>query len=432
MTTSSYGQNTSTYELRCRECGKAWGNQPRSICEDCFSPLEVSFDYDSIRPRISRELIASRAPNIWRYRELLPLPAGFEPTLPVGFTPLLEAPQLGAKIGSRKLLVKNDAVCLPTLSFKDRVVAVALANARSFGFDTVACSSTGNLANSVAAQAARAGLKAWIFIPSDLEPAKILGTQVFGAELVRINGSYDHVNRLCSQIADEHRWGFVNVNLRPYYAEGSKTVGYEIAEQLGWALPDNIVVPMAGGSLITKIKKAFDELILLGLVNPKPVKFFGAQATGCSPISTAIKQCSSEIEPQRPKTIARSLAIGNPADGHYAIKAINKSGGWSEDVSDPEVISGIQLLAESEGIFTETAGGVTVGSARKLIKQDRILPDETTVLCITGNGLKTTDVLADKYQAEIPIAPKLAEFEAYLAGKVSGLRGVLEEATFAD
>jgi threonine synthase len=429
MTTSSYGQNTSTYELRCRECGKAWGNQPRSICEDCFSPLEVSFDYDSIRPRISREAIASRAPNIWRYRELLPLPAGFEPTLPVGFTPLLEAPQLGARIGSRKLLVKNDAVCLPTLSFKDRVVAVALANARSFGFDTVACSSTGNLANSVAAQAARAGLKAWIFIPSDLEPAKILGTQVFGAELVRINGSYDHVNRLCSQIADEHRWGFVNVNLRPYYAEGSKTVGYEIAEQLGWSLPDNIVVPMAGGSLITKIKKAFDELILLGLVDPKPVKFFGAQATGCSPISTAVKQCSSEIEPQRPKTIARSLAIGNPADGHYAIKAINKSGGWSEDVSDAEVVSGIQLLAETEGIFTETAGGVTVGSARKLIKQDRILPDETTVLCITGNGLKTTDVLADKYQAEIPIAPKLAEFEAYLANKVSGLRGVLEETT---
>jgi threonine synthase len=432
MTTSSYGQNTSTYELRCRECGKAWGNQPRSICEDCFSPLEVNFDYDSIRPRISRELIASRAPNIWRYRELLPLPAGFEPTLPVGFTPLLHAPQLGAKIGSRKLLVKNDAVCLPTLSFKDRVVAVALANARSFGFDTVACSSTGNLANAVAAQAARAGLKAWIFIPSDLEPAKILGTQVFGAELVRINGSYDHVNRLCSQIADEHRWGFVNVNLRPYYAEGSKTVGYEIAEQLGWALPDNIVVPMAGGSLITKIKKAFDELILLGLVDPKPVKFFGAQATGCSPISTAVKQYSSEIEPQRPKTIARSLAIGNPADGHYAIKAINKSGGWSEDVSDAEVVSGIQLLAETEGIFTETAGGVTVGSARKLIKQDRILPDETTVLCITGNGLKTTDVLADKYQAETPIAPKLAEFEAYLAGKVSGLRGVLEETTFAD
>jgi len=423
---------TSTYHLRCRECGKTWGNQPRSICEDCFSPLEITYDYNSIRSHISRELIAARAPNMWRYRELLPLPAGHQPSLPVGYTPLVSAPRLGHKIGSRRLFVKNDAVCLPTLSFKDRVVAVALANARGFGFDTVACSSTGNLANSLAAQAAREGLKAWIFIPSDLEPAKILGTQVYGAELVRINGSYDHVNRLCSQIADEHRsdehgWGFVNVNLRPYYAEGSKTVGYEIAEQLGWRLPDNIVVPMAGGSLITKIKKAFDELILLGLVDPKPVKFFGAQASGCSPISTAIKQYSSEIEPQRPKTIARSLAIGNPADGHYALKAITKSGGWSEDISDPEVVASIQLLAESEGIFTETAGGVTVGTARKLIQQDRILPDETTVLCITGNGLKTTDVLAGKYQAETPIAPKLAEFEAYLAAKAANLPAAFEE-----
>lgn len=408
----------TSYELRCRECGKTFENQPRSICEDCFSPLEITYDYDTIKKQVSRELFASRAPNIWRYRELLPLPAEYQPSLPVGFTPLVSAPRLGEKIGSRRLYIKNDAVCLPTLSFKDRVVAVALANARSFGFDTVACSSTGNLANSVAAQAAREGFKAWVFIPSDLEPAKILGTQVFGARLVRINGSYDHVNRLCSQIADEHPWGFVNVNLRPYYAEGSKTVGYEIAEQLGWRLPDNIVVPMAGGSLITKIKKAFDELILLGLVEPKQVRFFGAQASGCSPISTAVKQYSTEIEPQRPKTIARSLAIGNPADGHYAIKAISKSGGWSEDVSDHEVVNAIQLLAASEGIFTETAGGVTVGTARKLIQQDRILPDETTVLCITGNGLKTTDVLADKYQAERPISAKLTEFEAYLAGKL--------------
>src|SRR5580692_9369469 len=405
---------TSKYELRCRECGKTWGNQPRSICEDCFSPLEVTYDYDSLRSHISRELFASRAPNMWRYRELLPLPAGYQPSLAVGFTPLVSAPRLGEKLGSRRVFIKNDAVCLPTLSFKDRVVAVALANARSFGFDTVACSSTGNLANSVAAQAAREGLKAWIFVPSDLEPAKILGTQVFGAELVRINGSYDHVNRLCSKIADEHRWGFVNVNLRPYYAEGSKTVGYEIAEQLGWRLPDNVVVPMAGGSLITKIKKAFDELIKLGLVEPKEVKFFGAQATGCSPISTAVKTGSSEIEPQKPSTIARSLAIGNPADGHYAIKTIKNSGGWSEDVSDPEVVDSIRLLAESEGIFTETAGGVTVGCAGKLYRQDRILPDETTVLCITGNGLKTTDVLAGVYETERAIAPKLAEFEKYL------------------
>jgi len=409
----------SAYELRCRECGKTFSNQPRSICPDCFSPLEVTYDYDSIRRLVSRQLFTSRSPNLWRYRELLPLPAGYQPSLPTGFTPLLSAPQLGERIGLRNLYLKNDAVCLPTLSFKDRVVAVALANARHFGFDTVACSSTGNLANSVAAQAAREGFKAWIFIPSDLEPAKILGTQVFGAQVVRINGNYDQVNRLCSQIADEHRWGFVNVNLRPYYAEGSKTVGFEIAEQLGWRLPDNIVVPMAGGSLITKIKKAFDELIQLGLVEPKQVKFFGAQATGCSPISTAIKQYSSEIEPQRPATIARSLAIGNPADGHYAIKAITASGGWSEDVSDAEVVANIQLLAESEGIFTETAGGVTVGSARKLVRQDRILPEETTVLCITGNGLKTTDVLAGHYETETPIAPKLREFEVLLQSKLN-------------
>jgi threonine synthase len=411
--------STSAYELACRECGKTFGNQPRSICDDCFSPLEVTYDYDSIRRLVSRQLFTSRAPNLWRYRELLPLPAAFRPSLPTGFTPLLSAPRLGERIGLRNLYLKNDAVCLPTLSFKDRVVAVALANARHFGFDTVACSSTGNLANSVAAQAAREGFKAWIFIPSDLEAAKILGTQVFGAQLVRINGNYDQVNRLCSQIADEHRWGFVNVNLRPYYAEGSKTVGFEIVEQLGWRLPDNVVVPMAGGSLITKIKKAFGELIQLGLVEAKQVKFFGAQATGCSPISTAVKQCSNDIEPQRPATIARSLAIGNPADGHYALKAITSSGGWSEDVSDAEVVANIQLLAETEGIFTETAGGVTLGTTRKLIRQDRILPEETTVLCITGNGLKTTDVLAGRYETEAAITPKLREFEALLQSKLN-------------
>jgi threonine synthase len=402
------------YELRCRECHKSWGNQPRSICDDCFSPLEVFYDYDAVRGSFTRERIAARAPDMWRYAELLPLPLDYQPSFPVGFTPLLRAQQLGARLGARNLFIKNDAVCLPTLSFKDRVVAVALAQARNFGFDTVACSSTGNLANSVAAQAARNGLKAWIFIPADLEPAKILGTQVFGAQLVRIAGSYDQVNRLCSQIADEHRWGFVNVNLRPYYAEGSKTVGFEIAEQLGWRLPDNVVVPMAGGSLIVKIKKAFDELIQHGLVEAKPVKFFGAQATGCSPISTAVKSGNADIEPQKPATLARSLAIGNPADGHYAIKVITKTGGWSEDVSDPEMIESIQLLAETEGVFTETAGGVTTGCARKLYRQGRIAPEDTTVLCITGNGLKTTDVLADKYEVVEPIRPKVAEFETFL------------------
>jgi threonine synthase len=413
--------NDQRYELRCRECGRTWGNQPRSICDECFSPLEVAYDYDALRASIAqgtltRERIAQRPPNMWRYAELLPLPQGYEPRLPVGFTPLFRAPHLAAELGARaeNLYIKNDAVCLPTLSFKDRVVAVALAQAREFGFDTVSCSSTGNLANAVAAHAAREGFKAWVFIPSDLEPAKVIGTQVFGAKVVRIAGSYDQVNRLCSQIADERNWGFVNVNLRPYYSEGSKTVGFEIAEQLGWRLPDNVVVPMAGGSLIVKIKKAFDELIKLGLVEDKPVKFFGAQATGCSPISTAVKTGSSEIEPQKPSTIARSLAIGNPADGHYAIKTIKQTGGWSEDVSDPEVVDSIRLLAETEGIFTETAGGVTVGTAGKLYRQDRILPEETTVLCITGNGLKTTDVLAGVYKTERPIAPKLAEFESYL------------------
>src|SRR2546427_5531069 len=409
------------YELRCRECGKSWGNQPRSICDDCFSPLEVFYDYDAIRGTFTRQQIAVRAPNMWRYAQLLPLPENYSPTLPVGLTPLLNAPRLGEQFGTKNLFLKNDAVCLPTLSFKDRVVAVALAQARNFGFDTVACSSTGNLANAVAAQAARNGFHAWIFIPADLEPAKIVGTQVFGANLVRIAGSYDQVNRLCSQIAEERNWGFVNVNLRPYYAEGSKTVGFEIAEQLGWRLPDNIVVPMAGGSLITKIKKAFDELVQLGLVEPKLVKFFGAQATGCSPISTAVKQYSREIEPQRPATIARSLAIGNPADGHYAVKAITSSGGWSEDVSDAEVVTSIKLLAESEGIFTETAGGVTVGTARKLIPAGRYLPEGAARVWITGHGLKTTDVLAGQYETETPIAPKLREFEALLENKLSGV-----------
>jgi threonine synthase len=409
----------SHYELRCRECGRSWGNQPRSICDDCFSPLEVAYDYDALRGSISRQSIAQGPPSMWRYSNLLPLPQGFVPRLPVGFTPLLQAPRLakqlsGSTAAAPNLYLKNDAVCLPTLSFKDRVVAVALAQAKEFGFDTVSCSSTGNLANAVAAHAAREGLKAWVFIPSDLEPAKVLVTNVFGAKVVRIAGNYDQVNRLCSQIADEHRWGFVNVNLRPYYAEGSKTVGFEIAEQLGWRLPDNVICPMAGGSLIVKIKKAFNELVQLGLVEDKPVKFFGAQATGCSPISTAVKTGSSEIEPQKPSTIARSLAIGNPADGHYAIKTIKGSGGWSEDVSDPEVIASIQRLAETEGVFTETAGGVTVGCAGKLYRQDRIHPDETTVLCITGNGLKTTDVLTGVYETETPIAPKLAEFESYL------------------
>ncbi len=409
---------TTAYELRCRECGKSYGNQPLSICDDCFCPLEVVFDLEHARGRFSHEAIAAGPLNMWRYRALLPVSDSYKPTTPAGLTPLLEAPRLGKRIGANNLYIKNDAVCLPTLSFKDRVVAVALANAVEFGFDTVGCSSTGNLANAVAAGAARLGLKTYILVPADLEPAKILNTQVYGANLIRIDGNYDHCNRLCSQIAEKYNWGFVNVNLRPYYAEGSKTVGFEIAEQLGWRLPDNVVVPMAGGSLITKIRKAFKELVALGLVEDKPVKFFGAQATGCSPISTAVRNGASQIEPQRPNTIARSLAIGNPADGPYAIRVIRDSGGWAEDVSDIEIVSAIQELAETEGVFTETAGGVTTAVTARLYAHGRIHPDETTVTCITGNGLKTTDVLSGAYEQCAAVRPRLADFAAYLEDRL--------------
>ncbi|HEY0162122.1 MAG TPA: threonine synthase, partial [Edaphobacter sp.] len=404
----------STYELRCNGCGKSFGNQPLSACDVCLAPLEVQYDLEALRPDFTREKIAAGPANIWRYKALLPIPAGFEPDLPVGFTPLLKARSLGKRIGAQNLFIKNDAVCFPTLSFKDRVVSVALANAQAFGFTTVGCSSTGNLANSVAAQAARLGLKATILVPADLEPAKILNTLVYGARLVRVAGSYDHVNRLCTQIADEYNWGLVNVNLRPYYAEGSKTVGYEIAEQLGWRLPDNIVCPMAGGSLIRKIRKAFKELVQLGLVEDKPVRFFGAQATGCSPISQSVKQGLDYIEPQRPNTIARSLAIGNPADGPAASKMIQASDGFAEDVSDVEIVSGIQELAETEGIFTETAGGVTTAVTARLYANGRISPGDTTVTVITGNGLKTTDALIGRYAEEPAIRPRLADFAEYL------------------
>src|ERR1700678_3782189 len=327
---STMNYSCSRYELKCNECGKRFGNQPLSACPDCLAPLEIAYDLEAVRGIFTRKNIAAGPANIWRYAALLPIPDGFQPDLPVGFTPLVRAKNLGKRVGATNLYVKNDAVCFPTLSFKDRVVSVALANARKFGFTTVGCSSTGNLANAVAAQAVRLGLKACILVPADLEPAKILNTLIYGARLVRIDGNYDHVNRLCTLIAGEYNWGFVNVNLRPYYAEGSKTIGYEIAEQLGWKLPDNVVVPMAGGSLIRKIRKAFRELIYLGLVEDKPVKFFGAQATGCSPISTAVKQGTDFIDSQRLNDSARSLTIGNPSDGPAASRMILDTGGSAE------------------------------------------------------------------------------------------------------
>jgi threonine synthase len=402
------------YELRCKECGKTWENSPRSFCEDCFSPLEVSFDYDSLKKAVRREDLASRPFNMWRYSEFLPVPEKFPAPSAVGGTPLIAAANLAAYWGVKNVFLKNDAVCFPSLSFKDRVVATALVAARRFGFDTVGCSSTGNLANAVAAQSAQQGFDACVFIPADLEPAKILNTAVYGARIVGVNGNYDHVNRLCAQIAERFQWGLVNVNLRPYYSEGSKTHGFEIAEQLDWRLPDNVVVPMAGGSLIGKIAKAFRELVTLGWVEDKPVKFFGAQATGCSPISDAVKRGLSRFAPQKPATIARSLAIGNPADGNYAAKLIRESGGWADDVSDPEIIAAIKRVAETQGVFTETAGGVTVGVTQKLIREGRIAPGETTVVCITGNGLKTTDAIASEFPATEAIAPRLEAFEAYL------------------
>ena len=407
------------YELRCKECGKTWSNAPRSFCEECFSPLEVVYDYDSLKKIARRENLTGRDFNMWRYAELMPLPEGYTGPNAVGGTPLVASRRLASQWGLKHLYFKNDAVCFPSLSFKDRVVATALAAARRFGFATVGCSSTGNLANALAAQAAQQGFDACVFIPADLEPAKVLNTAVYGARIVRIEGNYDHVNRLCAQIADRYRWGLVNVNLRPYYSEGSKTHGYEIAEQLGWRLPDNVVVPMAGGSLITKIAKAFRELVTLGWVESKPVKFFGAQATGCSPIADGVKRNLSRFTPQKPNTIARSLAIGNPADGPYAIKLIRESGGWAEDISDPEIVTAIRLLAESEGIFTETAGGVTAGVTQKLIAQKRIKPEEITVVCITGNGLKTTDAIAAEFPATQAIAPRLDAFEAYLDGHLT-------------
>jgi len=351
---------------------------------------------------------------MWRYHELLPLEGEVTVGFQVGYTPLAKAPRLAEALGASEVYIKNDAVNFPTLSFKDRVVSVAMSKAIEFGFSVVGCASTGNLANAVAAQAAAAGLESYIFIPQDLEEAKVLGTTCYGAQVVKVRGNYDDVNRLCSEIADERRWAFVNINLRPYYAEGSKTMGYEIAEQLGWRIPQNVVVPMAGGSLITKIARAFEELQRLGLVEKTRCRIYGAQATGCAPITTAVKSESPEIQPVKPKTIAKSLAIGNPADGYYAARTILQSGGWGEDVTDEEILEGIELLAKTEGIFAETAGGVTVGVAKKLLHQGTLRRNESIVLCITGNGLKTQEVLRGRGPKIPVIEPRLEELRKLL------------------
>jgi threonine synthase len=411
--------------LRCRECGREYPKAPIHVCEFCFGPLEVSYDYDEIKSVLSRDVIVSRPQNIWRYAELLPIDSAPTVGKQVGFTPLIRADNLARALGVREIYVKNDSVCYPTLSFKDRVVSVALSKAREFGYKTVACASTGNLANAVAALSSAGKLDSYIFIPYDLEQAKIVGTSVYGARLVAINGSYDDVNRLCSEIAGKFGWAFVNINIRPYYAEGSKTFGFEILEQLGWRVPRHVVVPMASGSLITKIWKAIKEFEKLGLVDRTETKIYGAQATGCSPITTAVKNGWGIFKPVKANTIAKSLAIGNPADGFYAMNVMKESGGCGEDVTDDEIIEGMKLLAETEGIFTETAGGVTMGVTRKLIEQGNIPRDESIVISITGNGLKTQESLVGKVSKPYVIEAKLEEFEE-LYGRNEGLRSKLK------
>jgi len=416
-------KNLSPYftHLKCRECGRQYPKAAVHVCDFDFGPLEAAYDYDAIRSVLTRKVIESRDESMWRYRELLPIDG--EPTVgtQVGFTPLVKADRLARRLGVRELYIKNDTVNYPTLSFKDRVVSVALSRAREMGFKVVACASTGNLANSVAANAASAGLKSYVLIPADLEQGKVLGSLVYGTNVIGIHGAYDQVNRLCSEIAGKYGWGFVNVNLRPYYAEGSKSMGFEIAEQLGWKLPRHTVAPMASGSLLTKISKAYTEFQKLGLIDAtERYTIHGAQAAGCSPISAAFKRGTDIVKPvQKPDTIAKSLAIGTPADGYYAIHVMRETGGGAEDCTDDEIVEGIRMLAECEGIFAETAGGVTVACARKLIQSGKIPANESAVLCITGNGLKTQEAILGKCGEARLIKPSLREFEELIAGEVA-------------
>jgi threonine synthase len=400
--------------LKCRLCGKSYPKEALNFCTEDFGPLEVEYDYEEVGRTLTRAAISRRPKSMWRYRELLPIDG--EPTVGqhVGCTPLVRADRLARALGVSELYIKNDAVNYPTLSFKDRVVAVALSKAVEFGFQTVGCASTGNLANSVAANAAAAGLDAYVLIPEGLEQGKVLGANIYGAKVITIDGNYDQVNRLCSQIAFRFGWGFVNVNLRPFYAEGSKSVGFEIAEDLGWRAPDHVVSPMAGGSLIGKIHKAFKELEKLDLLDgPVTTKVHGAQATGCNPISATVKSRALKVKPVRnPRTIAKSLAIGDPADGYFASKLICETGGWAEDVDDEAIVDAMKLLAETEGIWTETAGGVTLAVAQKLIEQGRIDRNESIVVCITGNGLKTQEPLLERLPQPVVIKPTLEAFEA--------------------
>jgi threonine synthase len=398
--------------LRCRECGRDYEVAPIYTCEWCFGPLEVAYDYDAIAASISRESVAAGPASIWRYAALLPVGQPGAETLPAGWTPLVRADRLAAELGLGELWIKDDTRN-PTNSFKDRVVAVALAKALEFGHKTIACASTGNLANAVAAAAARVGLSSYVFIPADLESAKVLTTSVYGGNVVAIDGNYDDVNRLCAELADAHPWAFVNINVRPFYAEGSKTIAFETAEQLGWQVPDHVVVPIGSGSLLTKVRKGFEELHKVGLLDEAPeLRVSGAQATGCSPVATAFAERSDSIRPVKPSTIAKSLAIGNPADGYYALDAIRTSGGAAVAVTDDEIVEGIRLLARTEGIFGETAAGVTIATLARLAADGVVRPDERVVAYVTGHGLKTLDALAGDGGPTATIAPTLDAFHA--------------------
>src|SRR5438132_397395 len=397
----------SARPLRCRNCGAEHAAAPVSICEQCLGPLDPRYEPGRRLP--DRKAIAARAPSLWRYREWLPFDGDPVLSLDTGFTPLVEAPALARRLGVARAWGKNDTVSHPSLSFKDRVVAVAVNAAAAFGLDTIGCASTGNLANAVAAHAARAGLTAWIFVPEELETAKVVGTSVYGSRLVRVRGHYDDVNRLCAQVADRFGWGIVNVNLRAYYGEGSKTVAHEIAEQLGWRLPSAVVAPMAGGSLLTKLRKGFGEFIAAGLVAEKVPRLYGAQASGCAPIVRLVERGGDRIEPVVPRTICRSLAIGNPADGMFAARAMRESGGWAAAVSDDELVEGIRFLAEDTGVFAETAGGVTAAGALALARAGRLDAQDEVVLCITGHGLKTIEAVQGAVPESPVIAPRLRE-----------------------
>jgi len=411
--------------LRCRECGKLSPAKAVHVCEDCFGPYEVVYDYAAIKKKLTREKIAAGPRNVWRWADLLPVNkpvTGFHS----GNTPLRRADRLADELGCKELYIKDDSANYPTYSYKERVVSVAISKAVEFGFDTVGCASTGNLANSVAAHAAATGLRCFVFIPHDLENGKVVGSQVFGPSVIRIKGNYDDVNRLCSEIADKYGWAILNVNLRPYYTEGAKTFGYEIAEQLGWKLPKHTILPVAGGTILPKVHKAYEELIELGLVEGNDSKFYAAQAAGCNPVVTAIEKGSDTIVPQKPRTIAKSIAIGNPADGFYVYNAVKQSGGYGASATDPEIIDAIKLLARTEGIWTEPAGGTTLAAAIKLIQSGRIPQDESIVIGITGSGMKTLETLDGQLNESEPISANLREFDARLNGKAS-----IEEAVLA-